>query len=387
MRIPTALASFLIVLECVAQDGIFSQFLANKLYLNPSFVGSNMAASDFTMNSRQQWSNVPGPTNTPILGAYRFNQASFQSYCSAQGLGFGLQLRHSSEGEGVLNGYNATLYLGQTQSIWERKTARSYKGGFLGFKLQRVQASAGLAMGMVQRTIDWSALRFSSQYHPYLGYFRPNSNLQPQNDRSNLYFDPSFGVRLKAMYGDKTNSKTTTLSTGFAVFHLIRPVESFFGLNHTIPRRYNGFLTLNYFKTPRRHKNNPLFSSISLVYDHQAPLSTSTITLGQQLHQQLMVSAGVRRRNFWDINAQSDAVIFAVNALAGETQLGVSYDLTVSALSQVRTTGSLELSLTIPLSNSYCLPGISSRGRRRDFNCVDSELMRIRPKDFINFLP
>ncbi len=374
MRIPTALASFLIVLECVAQDGLFSQFLANKLYLNPSFVGSNMAASDFTMNSRQQWSNVPGPTNTPILGAYRFNQASFQSYCSAQGLGFGLQLRHSSEGEGVLNGYNATLYLGQTQSIQIAKR-------------HRIQASAGLAMGVVQRTIDWSALRFSSQYHPYLGYFRPNSNLQPQNDRSNIYFDPSFGVRVKTMFGDKTNAKMTTISTGFAVFHLIRPVESFFGLNHTIPRRYNGFLSVNFFKSPKRHKNNPLFSSISLVYDHQAPLSTSTITLGQQLHQQLMVSAGVRRRNFWDINAQSDAVIFAVNALAGETQLGVSYDLTVSALSQVRTTGSLELSLTIPLSNSYCLPGISSRGRRRDFNCVDSELMRIRPKDFINFLP
>lgn len=370
----------------MGQDGIFTQFLANKLYLNPSFVGSNMAASDFTLNSRQQWSNVPGPSNIPILGAYRFNQASFQSYCSQQGLGFGLQLRHSSEGEGVLNGYNATFYLGQTQSIWERRSARPTKG-FLGFNLQRVQASAGIAMGLVQRTIDWSALRFSSQYHPYLGFFQPTSNVQPQNDRSNIYFDPSFGVRFKAMYGDKTNSKTTTLSSGFAIFHIVRPEETFFGLNHSIPRRYNGFLTVNYFKSPRRHKNNPLFSSLSMVYDYQAPLSTSTVTFGQQLHAQLMVSVGVRRRNFWDIDAQSDAVLFAVNALAGETQFGISYDLTTSALSQVRTTGSLEVSMTIPLSNAYCLPGVYSRGRRRDYNCVDSELQRIRPKDFINFLP
>lgn len=362
----------------MGQDGIFTQFLANKLYLNPSFVGSNMAASDFTLNSRQQWSNVPGPSNIPILGAYRFNQASFQSYCSQQGLGFGLQLRHSSEGEGVLNGYNATFYLGQTISFPPTRKFKKFRGA---------QASAGLAMGVVQRTIDWSALRFSSQYHPYLGFFQPTSSIQPQNDRSNIYFDPSFGIRLKALFGDKSNAKNTVISTGFAVFHLSRPEETFFGLNHSIPRRYNGFLTVNYFKSPRRHKNNPLFSSLSMVYDYQAPLSTSTVTFGQQLHAQLMVSVGVRRRNFWDIDAQSDAVLFAVNALAGETQFGISYDLTTSALSQVRTTGSLEVSMTIPLSNAYCLPGVYSRGRRRDYNCVDSELQRIRPKDFINFLP
>ena len=369
-----------------AQDGIFTQFLANKLYLNPSFVGSSMGASDFTINSRQQWSNVTGPSNAPILGSYRFNQASFQSYCSQQGLGFGLQLRHSSEGEGVLNGRNATFYLGQTQSIWVRKNARNSKG-FLGLHLQRVQGSAGISMGIAQRTIDWGALRFSSQYHPYLGFYQQSAQVQPQNNQSNIYFDPSVGLRFKSLYGGKSQLKMTTLSGGFAVFHISRPVESFFGLNHNIPRRYNGFLTLNYFKNSQRLKNNPLFTSIGIVYDYQAPLSTATVVLSQQLHSQVLLSAGLRHRNFIDISMQSDAFFVAGNFLFDNTQLGISYDFTTSSLAQVRTLGTLEVSLTIPISQSYCLPGVYSRGRRKEYNCVDSELMRIRPRDFVNFLP
>ena len=381
-----AIALTLIGAQVAAQDGIFTQFLANKLYLNPSFVGSSMAASDFTMNSRQQWSNVTGPSNAPILGAYQFNQASFQSYCSQQGLGLGLQLRHSSEGEGVLNAYNATLYLGQTQSIWIRKNARSSKG-FLGLHLQRIQGSAGISMGIAQRTIDWSALRFSSQYHPYLGFYQSNPIVQPQNNQSNVYFDPSVGIRFKSLFGDKSMKKMTTLSGGFAVFHISRPVETFFGLNHNIPRRYNGFLTLNYFKGSQRRKNNPLFTSIGIVYDYQAPLSTATLSLSQQLHSQIMLSAGIRHRNFIDLSMQSDAIFISGNVLWGQNQLGISYDFTASGLNQVRTLGTLEVSLTVPISQSYCLPGVYSRGRRKDYNCVDSELMRIRPRDFVNFLP
>ena len=144
---------------------------------------------------------------------------------------------------------------------------------------------------------------------------------------------------------------------------------------------------MNYFKNNQRLKNNPLFTSIGIVYDYQAPLSTATVVLSQQLHSQVLLSAGLRHRNFFDISMQSDAFFVAGNFLFDNTQLGISYDFTTSSLAQVRTLGTLEVSLTIPISQSYCLPGVYSRGRRKEYNCVDSELMRIRPRDFVNFLP
>lgn len=390
-----------------AQDPIFTQFMNNKLYLNPAFAGSTPYGAEFSLNSRQQWFNVPGPNQgpagqglayVPVYGTYRFNQASIQTYCANKGVGTALQVRRSSEGEGVLNSNSATFYLSQTQSIWQPRNGRSSRG-FLGLHVRGIQATAGLSMGIAQRTIDWSSLRFSSQYHPMLGLYRDQPMLAPLNDRSNVYIDPSMGVRIKSMFGDKTFAKTTTLSAGFAVFHLVRPVETFFSLNHKIPRRYNGFVQLTYFKSGQRRKNNPLFTTIGMVYDHQAPLSTMSLNLGQQIYGGLVGNLGLRRRNFWELNTESDAAYLALNFLAGETQMGLSYDFTISSLSQVRTSGTLEFSLVQPLqgrSGCFNLPrwmGGRPGGRRRgpgfsrDYNCVDSELMRIRPRDFVNFLP
>ena len=50
-----------------AQDPSFSQFYANKLYLNPAFAGSQPGLS-VSMAYRSQWSYVPGGFKTYNIG-------------------------------------------------------------------------------------------------------------------------------------------------------------------------------------------------------------------------------------------------------------------------------------------------------------------------------
>ena len=58
----------LILSSVDAQDPAFSQFYANKLYLNPAFAGSQEGLTLSTAY-RNQWSYVPGGFNTYAVSA------------------------------------------------------------------------------------------------------------------------------------------------------------------------------------------------------------------------------------------------------------------------------------------------------------------------------
>ncbi len=53
-----------------AQDPFFSQFYANRVYLNPAYAGLE-AGTQLILNYRDQWFGLPDASSTPFQGGYR----------------------------------------------------------------------------------------------------------------------------------------------------------------------------------------------------------------------------------------------------------------------------------------------------------------------------
>lgn len=361
MKILRVISIFLISYVASGQDPIFSQFTSNRLYLNPSFVG-HLYRTSVGVNSRQQWVNVP---TTGLMGAYSFNQVSFETFCSDVGLAYGVQLRNSIEGDGLLMTNSATLYAAKPIKIQENRR-------------RKIVLATGMSLGISQKTLDWQRLTFTSQYHPYIGFYRDAALVNPQLESSNVAIDPSAGIRL-----DYRNKITNAIhKLGFAVYHFSRPTETFFGLQNRIPRRYTAFWSGIFI--PPNYSRIKYLTNVGIAVDYQEPLQTVTGFLGQQINTHLFLNLGLRHRNFYSIRERSDAIIMAVQWQLEDYQFGISYDFTVNSLTDARSGGTVEISATIPLNLNPCF----TRGnRRRDAQCSMFENLPERngQRHFVNF--
>ena len=85
------------------QDPTFSQFYANKIYLNPAFAGSQQGLTLAT-SYRSQWSYVPGGFTT-----YAVSADIQEPYLNSS---FGFLALQDTEGEGLLTTTTAGLVYG-----------------------------------------------------------------------------------------------------------------------------------------------------------------------------------------------------------------------------------------------------------------------------------
>jgi type IX secretion system PorP/SprF family membrane protein len=363
MRLFKLIALLLMTVLAHGQDPVFSQFTSNRLYLNPSFVG-HLYRSSLGVNSRQQWINVP---STRLMGAYSFNQISFETFCSDVGLAYGLQMRNSIEGEGLLTTNSATLYAAKPIPLLPGNHRR-----------HKVVLAFGMSLGISQKQLDWSRLTFSSQYHPYIGFYREAALVNPQLESSNIAIDPSAGLRL-----DFRNKRTKNVhKIGAAVYHFSRPTETFFGLQNRIPRRYTAFWSGIFI--PPSFSRIKYLTNVGIALDYQDPLQTITGFVGQQINSSAFINLGLRHRNFTTIRERSDAIIMALQWQIEDYQIGISYDFTVNSLTDARSGGTIEVSATIPLSINPCF---GRSNRRKDVQCSMFENLPERngQRQFVNF--
>lgn len=361
MRTVRLIAAMLLAVSVYAQDAVFSQFTSNRLYLNPSFVG-HLYRTSIGVNSRQQWVNVP---SARLMGAYSFNQVSFETYCSDVGLAYGIQVRNSIEGEGLLTTNSATLYAAKPIRIQENRR-------------RKVVLATGMSIGLTQKQLDWQRLSFTSQFHPYIGYYRDAALVNPQLESSNFAIDPSAGIRL-----DYLNKVTHSVhKIGFAVYHFSRPTETFFGLENRIPRRLTAFWSGIFI--PPSFSRIKYLTNVGIAVDYQDPLQTVTGFVGQQINSSAFINLGLRHRNFTTIRERSDAIIMALQWQIDGYQIGLSYDFTVNSLTDARSGGTIEVSATIPLSINPCF---GRTNRRKDAQCSMFENLPERngQRQFVNF--
>ena len=173
---------------CFGQDPTFSQYYANRLYLNPAFAGTAKCPR-LTLNYRNQW---PGIDNSFITYA-----ASYDQQIDAISGGFGVQLMSDRAGEGVLNTTSAAFIYSYQFQV-NRKF--SIRAGF--------QATA------VQKSIDVDNLRFGDMIDARRGFVYQS---QEQIKRDNVFY-PDFSFGLLGF------SKKTYF--GIAVHHLWRQMRA-----------------------------------------------------------------------------------------------------------------------------------------------------------------
>lgn len=332
-----------------AQDPVFSQILINKSYLNPAYAGYSGDLT-FDMQSRIQWFRVPS--------YFLSNAFAINGGCNANRLGFSLQGLSDLRGEGFLQNHRIT---GAVSVNLPGYTSRKLKNKFL--RDRKTIVSTGLAIGIGQRFLNWDRLLFTDQLDHYLGIVRNSSLVNPQNVVSNVIVDLSAGSRMKMEISDKGSN----ISAGFAMFHINRPIETFFYSENRLPIRYTGHIFLHL--QTEKYVNNAQFLTIGWVGNYQQEMQTNIVLLMRDFNSGFMLGGGFRSERIYLLGKTIDSIVLQFNLRQGDVIINYSLDFTVSSLGVHRTFGTHELGISYLMSGYNMCGMFYKRNKRAKTDC------------------
>ncbi len=213
-------AALVFTTSAKAQDPHFTQYFASPLTLNPALTGLTQADIRLAANYRNQWGSVsPNPYTT---GTISYDMATMK----------GALNNGDALGIGVLGLFDRSG-LGGLQNITVGLSVAYHKA--LGYE-KRHTLSIGIQGALVQKSIDFSSLKFEDQFDFATGGTPYTTGENVAN--ADLTY-PDFNAGL--MYSGRVNEHATAY-IGFSYYHLTQPVESFLNGNHQIHSRYTGYL-------------------------------------------------------------------------------------------------------------------------------------------------
>ena len=171
------------------QDLYFSQFFANRLYLNPAWAGVDECRK-LSLNYRNQW-----PTADNSYVTY---SASYDQYVEPLHGGIGISVFNDNQGKGVLTEfgisaiYSYHLYFSRTTTI-----------------------NAGFQVGYVQR-------RLNTNNFIYGDMLNPDGTILPQGSENYGVYSTEYPDFAFGMTGFHKN-----FYTGISMYHLFNPLPSF----------------------------------------------------------------------------------------------------------------------------------------------------------------
>lgn len=337
----TTILAALMISASWAQDAAFSQFYANRLYLNPGFVGSQ---SGMTLNAayRTQWNYVPGGFTT-----YSFSADIQEPFLNS---GFGVIAYKDVEGEGALTTDAMGLIYGYIIRLGKKSNLHM-----------------GLKASFFQKAVDWSKFTFTDELHPVQGAIYPTNALPITETVRFADFDAGFVLRSEAkMFGRRTHN-----NIGFAIHHLSEPNESIQRLgaeDSKLPRRYT-FHAGTMFEIVSFDYSQPrtIYLSPNVKFDYQGDIKIVTYglyTISQPLY------AGIFYQNKNGIiDFENTNAVILTGGIEGYLNddvrytLGYSYDLNTTGLGP-RSAGVHEINLMINFEGAS-LFGAASNGRQR----------------------
>ncbi|MFB6257131.1 MAG: type IX secretion system membrane protein PorP/SprF [Flavobacteriales bacterium] len=318
--IPPLLA-FVAVCFCVgkakAQDPQFTQFYANKLYLNPAFAGSYKCPRAI-ISYRDQWPGLTGQGST----LFRTISASYDQHFDEMSGGLGLLVTQDDAA--------STLSTTRVSGIY------SYQ-----LKIDRkFNIRAGFQATWFQRKLDWSKLTFGDMIDPRKGFIYNTQNKQEGGSVSGVDF--SAGVI----------GNSEKYFFGAAVHHMTEPDESLLPSTEEspLPMKITGHAGANIPLVDSRFSDDAMTLSPNILFQQQG--NFQQLNLGAYLQKGPIVG-GLWYRN-------RDAFIALIGFQKGIFKFGYSYDVTISSLSS-HTQGAHELSLTL---NFDCPP------EKKDFRTI-----------------
>lgn len=342
-----------------AQDAVFSQFFNMRTFLNPAFVGMEKG-SVTNIGYRKQWPSISGHFSTYALST------DFQVPCIGGGLGF--NVLHDDEGEAALqtNAFSLTY-------AYVLRFADNHGGKKKLF--ERTNIHFGLRAGFTNKSIDWDRLVFSDQLDPIYGIVRSTGAAIGLQSIGYPDVDAGFLWRQEWKH---TRFKHTPFRSAFggSFFHLLRPIQSFNGIQNTVPLRFSlhaafeiPFVAYKSNQEIRRSFNTRFFLLPYMKYEYQGEWVknqgvTRLYDWGLYLQTPSPMYFGgffqhQETRNFSkDINALILNVGFVFKQ-GSETlgDLGLSYDFNIGGISN-QTGGVFELTyrLRFPDASLFCNP-------------------------------
>lgn len=325
------LSFFAVLSETQAQDPRFSQYYASPWNLNPALNGVFNGKWRATVNYRDQWGSFLSPV------PFRTYAASFEHRLQ---VGYGDD--YASFGIGAMHDEAGTARFSQDKVQLGGAFLKQLSGG-------RRQAdhylSAGAQLGFGQNSIDWGKLWFSRQFDP--SSETPNTSLSSNEPNTNVasksYLDFNAGLLWYAVF-----ENDGFFYLGGAMHHLNKPKISLANDdNETLYTRVTGHIGGQF----------PLNETVSLLPGalvmSQGPAFETDLGINLRYSNndfnELALRAGAWARigNKLQKGLQADAVTVVGMLELNRWMLGLSYDITVSSLTQANNSrGAFEVSLT-----------------------------------------
>lgn len=350
-----------ILLACFAskaQDASFSQFYANRIYLNSAFTGIESGVS-FSGVSRRQWTNIDRGFNTYV--------ASVEWQAPFLRSGFGLSLLHDSQGIMQLNTNRVSFSYAYHIPIESHNLHIGFQGHW------------------VQKTIDWDQIIFSDELDPVFGDINPTTAIPLLDKTSFTDFDMGILWRFeKDMSIGKMTARDVRTHIGLSIQHLpylfLKNAgnESFQNLDtQTSPRltlHAGTVIPLDFFNGRRSKVSISPNIKIDLQGDRFfAPRQhLQVFTYGLYiLYEGIYLGAFYQNKNPLPDFKNTNAFIVAVGAYLnnqGKDQrnffIGLSYDANATGVGP-RAGGVLELALRWTLKNKTNIRGKHKKGKSK----------------------
>jgi len=346
-----------------AQDPHFSQFYANRVYLNPAYAGFDPGTT-IILNYRDQWPGIPDGDVPSSPTSYRtFNATGdFRVPCFTGNHNFALGLAgsvfHDDAGRAPLVTQGAGIALSAAQRLNMKGHRRS---------IDYLDIRVGAQISMMQRKINGDYFIYSNQLNPYFGLISDPSTL---NLRSGLY--PNLNVGAMVNLGNKQ----FTMSAGFSMSNVLQPDQALYDspASDILPSRYTGHIGLT------AEVGNNFFVSPQARADFQSGFDLGLFSAGLYLQNDQMYgglfyqwnkntipqlsigdfqATNVSHLIFnFGIDIQSIIDLGNTDRLQNRFILGASYDFSLAGLDQGDTRGGLELTLRMFFDggrNASCL--------------------------------
>lgn len=336
-----------------AQDPHFSQYFASPLHFNPAMTGVFSGNYRFTSIFRNQWQGMMknNPSDQSGTPAFRTYAGSFDMRLKTgkdmkMDLGFprldDQKLLVALPKSGHLGA--GILFLSDVAGAAKmRATTALLSASYIKplDKRGKQLLSVGLQGGITQRSIDYSNLRFGSQYDKSAGYNPDISSGEDVSNNNYLYGDISAGVLWYYLRNKRSN-----FYLGFATHHLNSPEQTFLG-DESSP------LSMRF--TVNGGAEFKIVNSISLLptvlYMRQGYFSEINFGANAKLlfrQADPMGDAiffGLYYRTVGKTLLKSESLIANLKLDIKGVSIGASYDLVLSDLSNASANGGFELSL------------------------------------------
>ncbi len=292
----------LITLTCFgitgkAQDYHLSQYDMSPLYLNPALTGRYLGDQmDFriTGNYRTQWQKLQGKPYSTVATAFDMPYKKW---------GFGAYLIDNIAGTGNYSTLNFVTS-GAYQITQDAENTH--------------HLTAGLQLGIMQKSMNKNDLLFESQYTNSNGLDPEITSGELFSKQNLLRFDANVGI----FYKYRNSNKKANPYAGFSVYHITMPDESFTAQKSRTPMRFNVNIGCNL------HVNAQVLLIPTVLYMNQR--QAQEINMGLKSYYTFKDSPynmllGLNYR--WQ-----DAFVLQLGVKEGNNEFRLSYDIVTSYL-------------------------------------------------------